>query len=76
MPDPASMRDRVGVKPLEIKSVEDLNGMIVNVEILDFPDRQEKAVGRVIEVLGRPDDFGLDVEIVIQEAPHPAPFSG
>ena len=67
--------NRVGVEPLKIKSVEDLDGMIVNVEILDFPEGKENAVGRVIEVLGSPDDFGIDVEIVIRKfhIPHQFP---
>jgi ribonuclease R len=49
--------------------------MIVNVEVLDFPDSGEGAVGRVIEILGHPDDFGIDVEIVIRKhhIPHHFP---
>jgi ribonuclease R len=66
---------RVGVKPLDIKNPEDLDGMIVNVEILEFPEDGGHAAGRVIEVLGRPDDFGVDVEIVIRKhhIPHQFP---
>ena len=68
-------RDRVGVTPVEVKSPEDLDGMIVNVEILEFPEDGEHAVGRVIEILGRPDDFGVDVEIMIRKhhIPHHFP---
>ena len=49
--------------------------MIVNVEILEFPEDGEQAVGRVIEILGRPDDFGVDVEIMIRKhhIPHQFP---
>ena len=67
--------NRVGVEPPKISSVEDLDGMIVNVEILDFPEGKENAVGRVIEVLGSPDDFGIDVEIIIRKfhIPHQFP---
>ena len=67
--------DRVGVVPREFKSVEDLDGMIVNVELLEFPERGASAVGRVIEILGHPDDFGVDVEIVIRKhhLPHQFP---
>jgi ribonuclease R len=73
-PEPAS-RDRVGVKPLNVQRPEDLDGMIVNVEILEFPEGDERAAGRVIEVLGYPDDFGVDVEIVIRKhhIPHRFP---
>ena len=44
-----------------------LDGMIVNAEILDYGDKRESPVGRVIEVLGAPDDFGIDVEIIIRK---------
>ena len=75
MPSAALSRDRVGVTPVEVKSAEDLDGMIVNVEILEFPEDGEYAVGRVIEILGRPDDFGVDVEIMIRKhhIPHHFP---
>jgi len=43
-----------------------MNGMIVNVEIVEYPeDDDDYAVGRVVEILGRPDDFGVDVEVTI-----------
>ncbi|MDP8978963.1 MAG: VacB/RNase II family 3'-5' exoribonuclease [Acidobacteriota bacterium] len=60
-------KDRVGVAPIEVKDAADLDGMIVNVEILEYPEGDEYAVGRVIEILGHPDDFGIDVEIVIRK---------
>ncbi len=68
-------RDRVGVAPLEVHSPEDLDGMVVNAEILEFPEGGDYAVGRVIEILGRPDDFGVDVEIMIRKhhIPHHFP---
>ncbi len=67
--------DRVGAKAVEVESAEDLDGMIVNVEILEFPADGEDGVGRVIEVLGQPDDFGVDVEITIRKhhLPHRFP---
>jgi ribonuclease R len=63
--------DRIGVSGPQVSSIEELEGMIVNVEILDYED----SVGRVIEILGRPDDFGVDVEIVIRKhhLPHRFP---
>ena len=67
MPAVAENRDRVGAASVKVESVEDLDGMIVNVEILEFPTDHEAAVGRVIEILGRPDDFGVDVEIMIRK---------
>ena len=68
-------RDRVGVAPLVVQSPEDLDGMVVNAEILEFPEGGDYAVGRVVEILGRPDDFGVDVEIMIRKhhIPHHFP---
>lgn len=67
--------DRVGVKPLEVRELADLDGMIVNVELIDYPEGGSNAVGRVIELLGYPDDFGVDVEIIIRKhhLPHRFP---
>ena len=75
VPRSSQNRDRVGVAPVEVKSPEDLDGMVVNVEILEFPEDGGYAVGRVIEILGRPDDFGVDVEIMIRKhhIPHHFP---
>jgi ribonuclease R len=75
LPPASTTRDRVGVKPVEVHAAQDLDGMIVNVEILEFPEDGEHAVGRVIEILGRPDDFGVDVEIIIRKhhIPHHFP---
>ena len=67
--------DRVGPAAAEIATVEDLDGMIVNVEVLEFPQGGEHGVGRVIEILGYPDDFGIDVEVIIRKhhLPHRFP---
>ncbi len=67
--------DRVGAAPRDFSSAQDLDGMIVNVEVLEFPENGEHGVGRVIEVLGYPDDFGVDVEIIIRKhhLPHEFP---
>ncbi len=52
-----------------------LEGMAVDVEITEFPQPGRPAKGRVIEVLGPPDAFGVDVEIVIRKhhLPHVFP---
>jgi len=75
LPHASINRDRVGVTPMKISGPEDLDGMIVNAEILEFPEGAERALGRVVEILGRPDDFGVDVEIVIRKhhIPHQFP---
>jgi ribonuclease R len=52
-----------------------LEGLAVDVEITSFPASGRPAQGRVIEVLGPPDAFGVDVEIVIRKhhIPHAFP---
>jgi len=52
-----------------------MEGLAVDVEITDFPAPGRPAKGRVIEVLGPPDAFGVDVEIVIRKhhLPHVFP---
>jgi ribonuclease R len=52
-----------------------LEGLAVDVEITDFPGVGRPAKGRVIEVLGDPDGFGVDVEIMIRKhhLPHVFP---
>jgi ribonuclease R len=54
---------------------EDLEGVVVDVEITDWPTPTQNARGRVIEILGYEDDFGVDVEIVIRKyhLPHRFP---
>jgi ribonuclease R len=49
-----------------IAGYDDLEGLVVDVEITDWPTAVRPARGRVIEVLGREDDFGIDVEMVIR----------
>src|SRR4051812_45156618 len=75
LPAAVSSADRVGPAPRNVSSSEDLDGMIVNIEILEFPEDGQPAVGRVIEVLGFPDEFGVDVEIMIRKhhLPHEFP---
>lgn len=74
-PPPGESIDRIGAAAPQVSSVEDLNGMVVNVELLEYPEKGESPVGRVIEILGNPDDFGVDVEIVIRKhhLPHRFP---
>jgi ribonuclease R len=53
----------------------DLEGVVVDVEITDWPTPTQSPRGRVIEILGRQDDFGVDVEITIRKfhLPHHFP---
>ncbi|MBI5281055.1 MAG: VacB/RNase II family 3'-5' exoribonuclease [Candidatus Solibacter usitatus] len=68
MPAGGASPDRIGGSPVSLRGPEELDGMIVNVEIVEYPERDDDfAVGRVVEILGRPGDFGLDVEITIRK---------
>ncbi len=53
----------------------DLENVVVDVEITDWPTPTQNPRGRVVEVLGFEDDFGVDVEIVIRKyhLPHRFP---
>jgi ribonuclease R len=53
---------------------DDLEGLIVDVEITSWPTPFKPPVGRVIEVLGAPDDFGVDVEMMIRKHQLPRVF--
>ena len=52
----------------------DLEGLVVDVEITAWPTETRAPRGRVAEVLGRPDDFGVDVEMVIRKHQLPREF--
>ncbi|MGI8989474.1 MAG: RNB domain-containing ribonuclease, partial [Bryobacteraceae bacterium] len=67
IPAPVSQNDRIGPKPLAITDIAALEGMIVDAELIEYAERGEHPVGRIVEILGRPDDFGIDVEIVIRK---------
>src|SRR3984885_3956830 len=54
---------------------DDLEGVVVDVEITDWPTPTQSPRGRVVEILGRQDDFGVDVGITIRKfhLPHHFP---
>ena len=55
--------------------IPQLDGAVVNVEVLKFPHGGLTATGRVVEILGRPGDMGVDIEIIIRkhQIPHVFP---
>src|SRR5580692_2384892 len=53
---------------------DDLEGLIVDVEITSWPTPTKPPFGRVVEVLGDPDDFGVDVEMMIRKHQLPRVF--
>jgi ribonuclease R len=54
---------------------DDLENIVVDAEITDWPTPTQNPRGRVTEILGRQDDFGVDVEITIRKfhLPHHFP---
>jgi ribonuclease R len=54
---------------------DNLENIVVDVEITDWPTATQNPRGRVVEILGFEDDFGLDVEIMIRKhhLPHRFP---
>jgi ribonuclease R len=57
---------------VQVTSEQDLDGLIVDVEITRWPTPLHPAQGKVIEILGDADDFGVDVEMMIRkhQLPH------
>ncbi len=70
-----SGRDRVLGTEARRRDWDDLENVVVEVEITEWPSPTENPRGRVIEILGYEDDFGVDVEIVIRKfhLPHRFP---
>jgi ribonuclease R len=64
----------LGSEAASTTSYDDLEGLVVDVEITSWPTPTRPPMGRVIEVLGHPDDFGVDVEIMIRKHQLPRVF--
>src|ERR1700694_1977120 len=54
---------------------DDLENVVVEVEIVQWPSANQNPRGRVLEILGYEDDFGVDVEMVIRKHHIPHFFS-
>ena len=67
--------DRVYGAEARRREWSDLEGLVVDVEITEWPGATQNPRGRVLEILGYEDDFGVDVEIVIRKhhLPHRFP---
>ncbi|MGD1108347.1 MAG: RNB domain-containing ribonuclease, partial [Terracidiphilus sp.] len=65
---------RVSPKPESAERLEALEGLVVDVEITSWPTPTRPPIGRVIEVLGSPDEFGVDVEMMIRKHQLPRIF--
>jgi ribonuclease R len=73
--DEAATPHRVlGTEAAAAAVYDDLEGLVVDVEITSWPTPTRPPMGRVIEILGDPDDFGVDVEIMIRKHQLPRIF--
>ena len=64
----------LGTEAAAAAAHDNLEGLVVDVEITSWPTPTRPAIGRVIEVLGDPDDFGVDVEMMIRKHQLPRIF--
>src|ERR1041385_976965 len=66
---------RVLGKEAQRKAWNDLENVVVEVEITQWPSATQSPRGRVTEILGYEDDFGVDVEMIIRKhhIPHVFP---
>ena len=67
--------DERSLRGRRIPRLAELDGAVVNVELLRYPRGGAAPTGRVIEILGRPGDLGVDTEIIIRKhhLPHVFP---
>jgi len=77
----AGLRGKLGVAAANLPAslrrtrLPELDGAVVNVELTRFPKGGLAPAGRVVEILGRPGEIGVDVEIMIRKhhLPHVFP---
>src|SRR6185437_3135684 len=69
----AELRQKLGLgadrqsSPSRRVRLPELDGAVVDVEITRYPKGGLAPAGRVIEILGRPGEIGVDVEIIIRK---------
>jgi ribonuclease R len=66
-----ALREKLGAAARGARLPE-LDGAVVNVEVTKFPRGGLAPTGRVVEILGRPGEMGVDVEIIIRK--HRLPY--
>src|SRR5881398_434556 len=67
--------DETSIRLRRIPRLDELDGAVVNVELLRYPHGAASPTGRVIEILGRPGELGVDTEIIIRKHHLPHVFS-
>ncbi|MGB8522783.1 MAG: RNB domain-containing ribonuclease, partial [Candidatus Acidiferrales bacterium] len=73
-----ALRQKLGTESLASRRVRlpELDGAVVDVEIKRYPKGGLAPVGRILEILGRPGEIGVDVEIIIRKHHLPHIFPG
>jgi ribonuclease R len=64
-----------GARSKRFPHFPELDGAVVNVELIRYPRGGLAPTGRVLEILGRPGDLGVDTEIIIRKHHLPHRFS-
>src|SRR5579859_7249232 len=74
-PDRQSPHRVLGSEARRRTDWDDLENVVVEVEIIQWPSATQQPRGRVVEILGYEDDFGVDVEMIIRKhhIPHVFP---
>ena len=67
--------DEISIRGRRIPRLDELDGAVVNVELIRYPRGGASPTGRVIEILGRPGELGVDIEIIIRKHHLPHTFS-
>src|SRR5260370_16275331 len=74
-PPPQQAKTRLAGDPgAVVHNTDDLEGMVVEVEIVQWPSATQSPPGRVVEILAPENDFGVDVKIIIRNHPIPHHF--
>src|ERR1700676_2429159 len=67
--------DHQAARPKRLPVLPELDGAVVNVELTRYARGGAPPTGRVVEILGRPGDLGVDIEIIIRKHHLPHKFS-
>ena len=59
--------DEISIRGRRIPRLDELDGAVVNVELIRYPRGGASPTGRVIEIIGRPGELGVDIEIIIRK---------
>lgn len=65
IPSDERITQQVIIPPAEAKNAEE--GMIVSAEVVKWPERNLAAVGKIIEVIGRPEDPNVEAAVILKK---------